>query len=268
MTANESLADRALDANASMLALGCEVFETEDARFVRNRDVPNRWDSNHVSRIRAATPNAIDRLVARARQEFEAPGMLSFEVDYRTPPEFEARLVQEGFEGDDGLVMVLEGELIGGAKPCEIRLVDGDDAWAEYGKLHAIDWKSYREKSDGEDQSSEDQSSLEGEMLRATRMKAPPARFWMAYVDGHARSYLFSWEGLDGVGQVEALFTHPDFRHRGLATALIHHCVADVRARGAGPVVILADAADTPKEMYAAMGFRPVAVKRRYRKRM
>ena len=64
---------------------------------------------------------------------------------------------------------------------------------------------------------------------------------------------------------MEELFTHPEFRHRGLATALIHHCVADAREHGAGPVVIAADPEDTPKLMYAAMGFRPVAMKRTWR---
>ena len=79
-------------------------------------------------------------------------------------------------------------------------------------------------------------------------------------------AYLASWEGIDGVGQVEDLFTHPDHRHRGLATALLHHGIADCRAHGAGPVVIVADPTDTPKQIYAALGFRPVAIKRSYRK--
>jgi predicted GNAT family acetyltransferase len=69
---------------------------------------------------------------------------------------------------------------------------------------------------------------------------------------------------VNGIGQVEDLFTHPDFRHRGIATALIAHCVADARARGAGPVLITADPLDTPKQMYAAMGFRPFSVTRNY----
>lgn len=264
MTVSRSLADRALDVNGAMLALGCEVFDTKEARFVRNRETPNRWDSNHVARIRAATPDAIDRLVAQARREFEATEMLSFEVDYRTPPEVAAWLTLEEFGGGEALVMVLEGELVGTATEFEVRLVEDEETWAEYGKLHEIDWASYQEKKGTGD----DQSHLAAEMLQARKLKSPPARFWMAYVEGQARSYLFSWEGVDGVGQVEDLFTHPDFRRRGLATALIHHCVGDARAHGAGPVVIVADPSDTPKQMYAAMGFRPVAVKRTYRKRM
>ena len=62
-----------------------------------------------------------------------------------------------------------------------------------------------------------------------------------------------------------------DLARRALAVnramlALIHRCVADCREQGAGPVVITASASDTPKEIYAAMGFRPSAVKREYGK--
>lgn len=67
-----------------------------------------------------------------------------------------------------------------------------------------------------------------------------------------------------GVGKVEDLFTAPAFRHRGIATALIAHAVDDARQRGAGPVLIGADANDTPKAMYSAMGFRPLLMYRSF----
>jgi hypothetical protein len=44
----------------------------------------------------------------------------------------------------------------------------------------------------------------------------------------------------------------------------MHRCVADARARGSGALMLVADAADTPQAMYATMGFRHVATKRRY----
>ncbi len=100
--------------------------------------------------------------------------------------------------------------------------------------------------------------------IRARRAKDPPVRYWIAYAGETPAAYLASWEGPDGVGQVEDLFTHPDYRHRGLATALIHHCVAEAREHDAGPVVIGADPDDTSKDMYAALGFRPVAIERNY----
>lgn len=55
-----------------------------------------------------------------------------------------------------------------------------------------------------------------------------------------------------------------DGYQRSETLVLVHQCVADARSRGAGPVVIATDPADTPKHMYAAMGWEPVAVKREY----
>lgn len=91
-------------------------------------------------------------------------------------------------------------------------------------------------------------------------------RHWIAYAEDQPGAYLSSWVAPNGVGQVEDLFTHPDFRRRGLATGLIQHGVADCRARGAREVFLIADPGDTPKQMYAALGFRPLALLREYRK--
>jgi hypothetical protein len=45
-----------------------------------------------------------------------------------------------------------------------------------------------------------------------------------------------------------------------MATALIHHCVAEARTQGAGPVVIRANLANTPKSVYVAMGWPLIAI--------
>jgi GNAT superfamily N-acetyltransferase len=253
--------------NEDLLALGNEVFEAEGALFVRNRALPAVHDANHVGRVTACAPDEIDRLLARAHREFSGCGCkhLRFDLDLDTPPQFEARLALEGYRRNDALVMLLEGELRGKAKPFEIRPVESETDWAAYGALHEIDWQAYAERT-SPGAAEEASAWTAAAMLQSRRLKSPPARFWLAYLDGAPRAYLFSWEGTKGVGQVEDLFTHPDYRHRGLATALIHHCVADARAHGAGPVVIVADPTDTPKEMYAAMGFLPVAVKRSWGK--
>ena len=77
---------------------------------------------------------------------------------------------------------------------------------------------------------------------------AAGVRYWLAHDGNEAAAFLASWPGGNGVGQIEDLFTHPKHRHRGLATALIAHCVADARGRGAGPVVIIADPSETPAQ--------------------
>ncbi len=106
------------------------------------------------------------------------------------------------------------------------------------------------------------------QMLATKRLKQPPAQYFMAYVRNRPVAYFNSWAGIDGVGQVEDLFTLPRFRKRGIARALIHHCVADARAKGAGPVIIAADPTDTPKRIYAAMGFRSLVVQSHYTKHL
>jgi GNAT superfamily N-acetyltransferase len=94
--------------------------------------------------------------------------------------------------------------------------------------------------------------------------KAPHVRFWLAYADLEPVAYFSSWPGVAGVGMVEDLFTRREYRHRGIATALIAHCVAEARSRGAREVMIGADPTDTPMRMYAAMGFRPLMVTANY----
>ena len=63
----------------------------------------------------------------------------------------------------------------------------------------------------------------EDELLRARLIRIElGVRHWLAYAEGTPTGYLSSWVAPNGVGYLEDLFTHPDYRHRGLATALTH----------------------------------------------
>ncbi len=255
----------ALAVNEAYQALGNERFEAEGATFVRNREIADIWDANHLAHITASTPEEIDRLLERVELEYAGFNHRQFRVDFTTPPAVEARLALEGYRGSETLVMLLEGELANQAKPHEIREVTDEAGWEAYTALHDLDWREYKERIPGT--SGFDEKTAE-QIMRSRRSQSPPVRHWLACLDGQPRAYLSSWGGVDGVGSVEDVFTHPDFRHRGLATALIHHGVSEARREGAGPIVIGADTTDTPKRMYAALGFRPVAVKRDYLKRL
>lgn len=255
------LARRALAVNQANLALGHEMFTVDGGTFVRNAGFPRIMDANHVADITASTPEEIERLLARVETEFAHCTHRKFHADFTTPPAFEARLVLDGYKPTFAIVMLLEGDLRTAAKLCDIRPINGAAGWDAFHELHAADWLEYtRRIGNGVD----DAAGVA--MAHADAIKSPPVRYWLVYDDGAPRGYLNSWAGIDGVGQVESLFVQAEYRHRGLATALIHHCVADAREHGAGPVVIVADASDTPKQMYAAMGFRPVAIKRTYLK--
>ena len=67
-----------------------------------------------------------------------------------------------------------------------------------------------------------------------------------------------------GMGMVEDLFTLPDFRKRGIATAIIARAISHVRAQEAEQILIGVLATEPPKRLYAALGFSPVCVTREY----
>jgi GNAT superfamily N-acetyltransferase len=259
MTDTHDLARRALDVNQAQFALGNECFEADGGRFVRNAATPEIRDANHVSHVAAASPEAIDALLARVEREFAHAPHRAYQCDFRTPPEFEARLTLDDFTMRTALVSVLEGDLIGEPRPFEIRTVESEHEWRAFDALHALDWRESREKL-GQEEAPE----VGAAMAHTRRLKCPPSRYYLGYIDGAPRGYFSTLPGIDDMAQVEDLFVEPAYRRRGLATALIHHTVAACRAAGAGPIVIVSEPADTPKHMYAAMGFRPVAVKRDY----
>jgi GNAT superfamily N-acetyltransferase len=135
--------------------------------------------------------------------------------------------------------------------------------WEAFSRLKREDWVEHRRKQDRPAE-----PGVAEAMVRVDRGKCPPVRYFLAYQDGDPAAYFNAWGGIDGIGQVEDLFTLPGYRNKGLATALIHHCVAHCRDNGAKQVVIVADPADTPKQIYANLGFRPLAVNANYLKRI
>jgi GNAT superfamily N-acetyltransferase len=88
------------------------------------------------------------------------------------------------------------------------------------------------------------------------RRLAVDVTYFAARVDGGIASYceLFS----DGAtAQIESVMTLPEFRGRGLATAVVSAALA--KARDANTLTFLvADDEDWPKDLYAKLGFAPV----------
>ena len=240
-------------------AIGHRSFEVEGGVFVRNPELPDIHVANYGHSVTAKSPGEINGLLARAEREFAGCPHRCFEVDRDTSPEFEARLVSDGYEARDFVLMVLDSDLVSKPKTADLRVTTDGRDWKAADRLKRLDWAEARAKL------GRDPLPAVGERLALlARLKTPPDRKWLAYADGEARGMASVWTGLDGVGQVEDVFVEPAYRHRGLATALVHRCVADARARGSGALMLVADAGDTPQAMYAAMGFRHGATKRRY----
>lgn len=257
-----TLIERAINVNAANHQLGNEVYPLAGATFVRDTETPDIYDANHVVDPSARTPAEIDELLAAMDREYAQSGHRSFHIDHRAPPELLARLLLEGYERTDAMVMLLEGDINGEAPPCDIRPLKTDADWEAVWGLMAVDWTEH-----GARVGRTHEEAIGRQMWTAKKRKQPPVQYWIAYDGERAVGYFDSWEGVDGVGQVEDLFVHPDARKRGFATALVHHCVKRSRTNGS-PVVIVADPTDTPKNIYARMGFRPVAIASSYLKRL
>lgn len=251
---------RALDVNFRNLALGHEVFDADGATFVRDRNFPAIYDANFVFDVKASAPDEIDRLLGRVRSEYNYAARWTFRVDPFSPPEFEARLALDGYKHTEALVLILEGSLRGQPKRLDIRLVDDEPTWTGYTNLKILDWQEHAASFGG---NVEDLGVPHG-LARCSRLKYPQVQYVLAYINGQAVGHCNAWEGRKGIGQVEDLFVHPSHRHRGVATALLHFCVAAARARGAGPVTIVANVENTSKAMYATLGWRPLTVCREY----
>jgi GNAT superfamily N-acetyltransferase len=242
------------------LSLGHESIERAGARFVREKRAPRVYDANFATRVRAESPAEIDAVLAATDDIFSGFEHRQFLWDPATPLPFEARLQLDGYEPRDEVVLALEGALRSRGPAVELRPVEAD---ADWDALTELCWLDHQEEVEMGFHDPWPRALTE-ELCATKRMKSPAVRYFLARVDGVDCAFFSSFPGENGVGKVEDLFTRADFRGRGIGTALIAACVDDARARGAGPVLIGARLNDTPKQMYAALGFRALCYQRSY----
>ena len=245
---------RVCEARAAYNELGNTVVDDAGVRCVRNQELPNVHDANCVSRARTGAE------LARVDEFYGDLHFRKVMVDPDTPPAFEASLVLNGYEPRHHIELVLGDVLRASPGAFDLRLVESEDDWRSLTELWQLNHDEEVEKGQHDDWG----AGVTEQMVRAKQFKAPDLRFWLARVDGVDAGFFSSWCAPNGIGIVEDLFTRPEFRHRGIATALIAHCVTDARERGAGPVAISARLEDTPKHMYAALGFHPTGISRSY----
>jgi GNAT superfamily N-acetyltransferase len=241
-------------------ALANEVSDLYVLRIVRNRARPRVWDANHATRVRADGVEEIARAFELAERAFDGYAHLDFRCDPFTPPGFEAELALRGYRPRPTLQMLLEGPLAARPPAVEIRAATTDRDWEAIARLSRLD---HEEGAIRLAQPLWD-ASVTQHMVDARREKLPAVRTWLARADGQDCAFFSSFPGENGTGMVEDLFTHPDHRGRGVATALIARAVDDARERGASAVMIGANPDDTPKAIYARLGFRPLCLSRNY----
>ena len=254
------LVTRAYETELAWLALGHALRRSKRMTFVREARTPEVYDANFAAFPRAETPAEVDAAIAEIEAEFAGVEHRQIFWDPGTSLPFEARLQLDDYAAHDEVVLVLEGALPARTGGVEIRPVERDADWDAVTELC---WLDHQEEVAKGFHGPWPRAITE-QVVACKRWKAPAVRFFIARVDGVDCGFFSGFPGENGVGMVEDLFTRADFRGRGIARALISACVDDARARGAGPVLIGARPDDTPKQMYAALGFRPLCVRRAY----
>lgn len=254
-----------LETYAWYQSIGNQVSETPLARYVHNREHPDIWVANHLSRVRAHSPGEIDQVLRRMDEVLAHCAHRMVMVDSLTPDPFVARLALDGYsELTPTLQMVLAGKLSLPAKPtagdaAEIRPVTTDADWES---LYPLVRANHIEGS------SSHHLDLDDEITRGIvagyRAKSAVSQFFLARCDGTVCAYGSAILGPHGMGIVEDLFTLQSQRRRGLATRLIVHAVSYARERGMGPMLIGPHVTEAPKALYAALGFVPQCVTRQY----
>ena len=241
--------------------LGLEPHRGPLAVATVDEQRPQVWDANQVRSVRAAEPDDIDATLGWIEALYAGFPHRRVAVDGDTPTPFEARLSLDGWTMAPVIQGVLSGALDDARPPppgVTIEPVVDDEGWAAMGRLTRLDHLEEATKQGREPWEAE----LTRSMVEHRRRKAPEVQAFVARLDGEEVGMFSAMPGLDGMGLVEDLFVVPEARGRGISIALIGHCVADARSRGARQVVIGSDPGDWPKRLYARLGFRPLFVER------
>ncbi len=241
----------------AFLAQGHERRPGPQGFVVRCNASPRIYDANFLAGVKARTPDEIRALLDFQEQAMDELPHRHVLTGPGTPAEFTAELVLRSYKASPTLQLVLEGELDGPPPdPRDIRPVETEADWRSFERLLRMDHEEENRKPGSPGLSEE----VTRQMAAALRAKAPDFQLHLLRIDKIDVAFFGATPGQGGMGMVEDLFTLPAHRKRGLARALIHHCVADARARGAERVLIGADPLDTPKQAYAALGFRPTCL--------
>lgn len=244
-----------------------EVIDRGNHLLVRTPGNPTFWWGNFLLFQHAPGPGDLERWMALFDEEIAAPQPASrhraFGVDVSDrlvlPPEF----AEAGFELNEATVLTLTREQLRGlGKPLppgfEFRVLElPRDGAAVVDKQVAVDEKRYGAAGY--------RVFAARQMARYAEMQRVGLGHWfgmVADVDGHA--VLAASCGLfrdprrdDGLGRFQYVSTHPQWRRRGLCTALVHAASRHgFEAMGLRTLAMVADPDDVAIGVYESVGFR------------
>lgn len=241
--------ERAIEWRHAEMAAVCDSVERWAHGVVATAsDIPDFWQFNQV-RVEGDPGFEAEQLAEIADGLLGRFAHRYMEID----DEAYAERVRPGFEAlgwivNRGVVMRLEGDLPAAGAP--VREGHEDEI-----RPLRREWHLSEPWSGGNARQVE--SFLAAEDIlndrRSTRLLVTDAP------DGSPAGYV-RIRGDAGGGEIHEAYCRPQFRGKGLGGGLVAAGAAELRARGAEDIYIVADDEDRPKRLYARIGFAPVRV--------
>lgn len=237
---------------ALLRAGGSAVADHDDHVVIRTPDNPTFWWGNFVLIPELPTSrDDVERGLGLFREAFPDADHVAIGVDVVTAEGgSEGTLAEHGLEVACDPVLTASALPSGGSVPgVTIRPLLGDRDWAEQTELTMTD------PDTGDTQAA--RAFTLGRIASQRALVEGSVGHWLgAFVDGALRASLGIFGAGDSLARFQDVRTHPDWRRRGLASALI--AAASSAARddlGADTLVIVADAGSDADRLYRSLGF-------------
>ncbi|GAB3480708.1 GNAT family N-acetyltransferase [Nocardiopsis coralliicola] len=241
------------DGAVRLWGLGSERVPLGAAVVARREAAPALDLANFLYAVRPDGPAELAGVLGRAAEL----GVHRAVVERTTPAWVEAELAMRDWRLDRELRLELDpGARLAGVPPDgEVRPASAvDPDWSVRAGMFRDDHLEEDARRGDPPRPAEHTAAT---VAHRAALEEGGAVYHCAVRSGDIAGFACTWQSPEGLGVIEDVFVRPGHRGRGIATALLHHAVAVLRAGGALRIGISAEVDDTPKHLYARLGFRP-----------
>jgi GNAT superfamily N-acetyltransferase len=249
----ENLSKRLEEHMHAFHRLAGEVKDIGSALLFSNQSLRSAT-YNHATGVRVAESEA-SKLVADVIQFYQSMNIRACFMLYPTtlPTSFAGTLLRAGFELiDEEDAMIFKGETL-------ILKVSPDVRIAEVGADQLDVWTRVLMRGYGLPEGFQD--AVQEMFARVSRHDG--SRFYQAYShDSPVGSCLLFW--FNDTATIYTVATVPEFKRKGVATALINRAIADTSKFGCNMLYLLVERGSETERLYEKLGFVRVFVRRLY----
>ncbi|MFF4240466.1 GNAT family N-acetyltransferase [Actinomadura geliboluensis] len=224
---------------------GSVIVDHPSHQVVRTPANPNFWWGNFVLVALDALTEASEIFAAEFPEASHlAIGVDGTEGEVGRRPEWERLGI--GVE-TDAVLTASSLRAPGSVEQAVLRPLTDDD-WKQAEQL--------RHACDESEPSEENAAFVMAKLAEERRMcEVGDATWFGAFVDGEMRAGLGVVLDGRGLARYQHVETHPEFRRRGLASALVHFAGVEAMSKGARTLVIVADPEGEAIRIYRSLGF-------------